>query len=546
MEVVGLDVFDLVRKRYTFSQTMDNPTSVRTPCAKEGCKRFKCEENNYCLKHKLCVIIDAAAAAGKKICSKNGCHVQIDLNYEYKQCDGCREAERVKDNAKRSAAAEVAAAQLAAGAPEKTCPTCRKVFPMEMFQGEKAGVLTKTCRPCRDDNKKQDALRDREHRNALARIASAKPEFKQKKRAYRDETHEKMVQYDLTSKARRLENLGPDGFLAYYAAQQAVWRAKNPEKYAAFNEKRRTNLHEFFNANYIRPSKNKNLEFTITEQDFASIAINPCFYCGTMEKIMVDGKMVERGFNGLDRMDQTRGYIWDNCVSACKMCNRMKKSLHIDVFLKRVEHMISFNFPSEVDAKLFPEVFTDHAGCSYRDYERKAENYGREFSLSRDQVHSLMHSACYLCAKCPTAYHKNGIDRFDSSIGYVIENCRPCCGECNYMKNNYVYQEFMLKLSTIYHHRILHDKRTVTYDQDLTNSFVEVTPVEFEVTSIMQRSQKKSKEEISENARIRQQQKRERLLNTLGSEEYRRKHAADVAANRRKKKEKNAVEESHD
>lgn len=84
------------------------------------------------------MIIDAAAAAGKKLCSKNGCHVQIDLDYAYKKCDGCREDERLKDQAKRSAAAEVAAAQLAAGAPEKTCPTCRKVFPMEMFQGEKA------------------------------------------------------------------------------------------------------------------------------------------------------------------------------------------------------------------------------------------------------------------------------------------------------------------------------------------------------------------------------------------------------------------------
>jgi hypothetical protein len=130
------------------------------------------------LKHKLCVIIDAAAAAGKKLCSKNGCHVQIDLDDAYKKCDGCREIDRLRDNAKRSAAAVAAAAQLAAGAPEKTCPTCRKVFPMEMFQGEKAGVTTKTCRPCRDDNKKQDALRDREHRNALARIAEAKPERK--------------------------------------------------------------------------------------------------------------------------------------------------------------------------------------------------------------------------------------------------------------------------------------------------------------------------------------------------------------------------------
>ena len=515
-------------------------TSDRTPCAKVGCKRFKCEENNYCLKHKLCVIIDAAAASGKKLCSKNGCHVQIDLDYKYTQCDGCRETERMKDNAKRSAAAVAAAAQLAARAPEKTCPTCRKVFPMEMFQGEKAGVTTKTCRPCRDDNKKQDALRDREHRNALARVASAKPEFKQKKRAYRDENHEKMVQYDLTSKARRLENLGPDGYLAYYAAQQADWRAKNPEKMSAFNEKRRTNLHEFFKVNYVQRCKNDNIELSITEDDFASIAKDPCFYCGTMEKIEVDGVIDERGFNGLDRMDQTRGYIWDNCVSACNMCNVMKKSLHIDVFLKRVEHMVSYNFPTEIDAARFPEVFREHKKCKYGVYVDSAKSKNRDFMITREEFEEIVRQNCYLCDKPPSKTHLTGIDRFDSKIGYIFENCRPCCGECNYMKNVYDFDIFLEKLLKIYHHRILPSKST-----ELTNSFVQIAPPGIQFMSIMQRSQnKKTKEEIAEKNRIKKQKSRDHLRETLGDEEYRRKHAADVAAKRRKKKEENAAGES--
>ena len=52
---------------------------------------------------------------------------------------------------------------------------------MEMFQGKKRAT-TKTCRSCRDVNCRQDALRDRDHRNALARVAEAQPERKDRKR----------------------------------------------------------------------------------------------------------------------------------------------------------------------------------------------------------------------------------------------------------------------------------------------------------------------------------------------------------------------------
>jgi hypothetical protein len=483
------------------------------------------------------VFIDATLAANKKVCSNHirGCRSQLDPDDSYSRCESCRKVERTRDQERRAAAA--IAAQVSANATEKTCTTCRKVLSMDMFQGEKAGVTTKTCRPCRDDNKKQDAKRDLEHRNALARVTAAKPERKQNKRAYRDENHEKMVQYDLTSKARRLESLGPEGYLAHNAAQAATWRSKNPEKYAAFNEKRRTDLHQFFKANYVQPSKNKILEFTITEEDFASIAREPCFYCGEMENIEVDGVSVERGFNGIDRKDQTRGYVLDNCVSACNMCNIMKKSLHVDIFLKRVEHMVSYNFQMETEAKRFPHVFRDHMDCKFITYVNSAKKRNKHFYLTRDEFNAIVNNNCYLCDKPTSETHLTGIDRFDSSIGYIFDNCRPCCGECNYMKNDYEFDFFREKLLIIYHHRILPSKSS-----ELTNSFVDVAPTELQFMSIMQRSQKKTKIEIAKKSMIRKQKSHDHLRETLGDEEYRRKHATDVAERRRKKKQNSASE----
>jgi hypothetical protein len=45
---------------------------------------------------------------------------------------------------------------------------------------------------------------------------------------------------------------------------------------------------------------------------------------------------------------------------------------------------------------------------------------------------------------------------------------------------------------------------------------------------------KKSKEEIRENARIRKQAQRKRLLEKYGDEEYRKIHAKQIAENRKK------------
>lgn len=44
----------------------------------------------------------------------------------------------------------------------------------------------------------------------------------------------------------------------------------------------------------------------------------------------------------------------------------------------------------------------------------------------------------------------NGVDRVDSSKGYEIENCVPCCSMCNRMKNGFEYKDFLSKIEKIY------------------------------------------------------------------------------------------------
>ncbi len=43
----------------------------------------------------------------------------------------------------------------------------------------------------------------------------------------------------------------------------------------------------------------------------------------------------------------------------------------------------------------------------------------------------------------------NGIDRIDSSLGYIVSNCVSCCKRCNYMKNSLSLEAFIAHVNKI-------------------------------------------------------------------------------------------------
>lgn len=76
----------------------------------------------------------------------------------------------------------------------------------------------------------------------------------------------------------------------------------------------------------------------------------------------------------------------------------------------------------------------------YRKYQRAAELRGLDFKLSLEDFHRITSSECSYCDRPPAQqtrnYTFNGIDRLDGRAGYVLENCTPCCRECNFVKRN--------------------------------------------------------------------------------------------------------------
>jgi hypothetical protein len=258
------------------------------------------------------------------------------------------------------------------------------------------------------------------------------------------------------------------------------------------------------------------------------------------------------------------------------MCNFIKKSLSDEIFLERVEHILTYNKCIK-GGKYYPSAFANHICVDYNQYKKRASSKQLEFELDENTFYEIASNNCYICGKSPSKTHNNGIDRFDSKIGYTLDNCRPCCGECNYMKNNYNYNNFMEKLKLI--HQRMNTKMPAKSPDDTVLLLNELTVPKYikrpkiiigenenmehplneaqqtdsskpsivneqkekRANNIMVVSNKKSKEEIKMFATEKKRQQRENLKQRYGDEEYKKMRAKEIAEWRKKNKPEKPV-----
>lgn len=68
--------------------------------------------------------------------------------------------------------------------------------------------------------------------------------------------------------------------------------------------------------------------FTLTYEQFATLLTDNCSYCGAPPAgIRHKGTKIELAVNGIDRLNNTKGYIINNVVTACKWCNFAKNTM---------------------------------------------------------------------------------------------------------------------------------------------------------------------------------------------------------------------------
>jgi hypothetical protein len=96
---------------------------------------------------------------------------------------------------------------------------------------------------------------------------------------------------------------------------------------------------------YLRGAKSRGLKFALSEEQFLTITSKPCYYCGSPPKRRHRANRKVNGsysYNGIDRQDNNQGYMVDNCVACCKICNYAKRNLSWDEFKDWLNRLVAF------------------------------------------------------------------------------------------------------------------------------------------------------------------------------------------------------------
>ena len=119
----------------------------------------------------------------------------------------------------------------------------------------------------------------------------------------------------------------------------------------------------------------------------------------------------------------------------------------------------------------FPRVSDMALNQKYATYKTVALKKGLDFTLTKNEFFEIIKDDCNYCGGKPkvwspyidtngnifdrykgkvdeqymqsTSVFVNGIDRIDSSKGYIKSNVVACCSKCNIMKNVYSEKEFL-------------------------------------------------------------------------------------------------------
>lgn len=141
----------------------------------------------------------------------------------------------------------------------------------------------------------------------------------------------------------------------YLAGSLSTGRTKScgclsKETTAAFNIKTKTKTsYDTFSCvwqSYVQGAKKRSLEFALTKDEFYALSQKNCNYCGLEPKQIRSPRLKTKTanyiFNGIDRVDSAKGYIIENCVPCCKVCNRMKVDTPLGMWIDKMKTILDY------------------------------------------------------------------------------------------------------------------------------------------------------------------------------------------------------------
>jgi len=129
---------------------------------------------------------------------------------------------------------------------------------------------------------------------------------------------------------------------------------------------------------YKKRAKKKELSFEFTEEAFTIKCKMSCYLCGK--------ETHDTHKNGLDRLDNTKGYTEENTKSCCGNCNYLKRSYDYDTFLQKMILINSYQTIHPIHDNCCKEVHNIVPGNKLTTHEKK-EIYEINKKKQQDVLH---------------------------------------------------------------------------------------------------------------------------------------------------------------
>lgn len=113
-------------------------------------------------------------------------------------------------------------------------------------------------------------------------------------------------------------------------------RSKDPEK----------DLCNYMYKRYKIQATKRGIDFSLTNSEVGCLFKNVCHYCGTSPSnicIRPGKSFGSFTYNGIDRVDNNKGYTIENCVACCKRCNYSKSNYTKDDFLNWISSVYNYS-----------------------------------------------------------------------------------------------------------------------------------------------------------------------------------------------------------
>lgn len=229
-------------------------------------------------------------------------------------------------------------------------------------------------------------------------------------------------------------------YLKRNAETHIAWARKNPDKVARQQELGKR-LPERRIKQVESSAKARDIDFVGADRDAMAAKLrDPCFYCAYAPN---DGDKL----NGLDRVYSFMPYSDANTVPCCGCCNGMKSIMDVDEFVHLVRRICSHQGMEPLSLAEAQEK-RERSPCLAGKAEACAKTKEKRMLLDEDQQLALKCAPCYLCGVTFSC----GLDRVDSDGDYTVDNTRPCCSPCNYMKKHLSLDEFKKHLAYVLTH----------------------------------------------------------------------------------------------